>query len=227
MVQWFNAAGVRSVIEVVTRPRLLLPHMVVPDIRSLPLEVLQRRGIRFLVFDKDNCLTAPYSTHLHPPFATAWLRCKTLFPGRILVVSNSAGTKDDHAHSEAAAIERALGVPVLRHAVKKPGCAAEILEKLGQMACQAAGPGHIAVVGDRLATDIVLANKAHMLAIWTTEIIARKGDSAVAAALRQIEHRAYRVLRRAGIRAPPHESGIPDCAAAPSQKEAKQKNKTK
>lgn len=39
------------------------------DIRNIHFEQLKRQGgIQAMGFDKDNCLTAPYVPHIHPPF---------------------------------------------------------------------------------------------------------------------------------------------------------------
>ncbi|KAJ2816480.1 hypothetical protein GGI24_005711, partial [Coemansia furcata] len=157
-------------------------------------------GIKYLVFDKDNCLTAPYATEIHSEFQHAWSQCISVFTrSNILIVSNSAGTSDSTSAHE---VEVALGVPVLRHRIKKPGCGQEILDALG------AKPSEIAVVGDRLATDIVLANTNGMLAIWTRDIITEKGDNPVAVVLRALEHRVYEILSRRNVQPPAHPSGI-------------------
>ncbi|KAJ2037638.1 hypothetical protein GGI08_008452 [Coemansia sp. S2] len=177
-----------------------MPHLSVPDMRSIPYETLRTSGIKYLVFDKDNCLTAPYATEIHLEFQQAWSQCISIFTrNNILIVSNSAGTPDSTSAHE---VEAALGVPVLRHTVKKPGCGQEILDALG------AKPSEIAVVGDRLATDVVLANTNAMLAIWTRDIITEKGDNSVAVVLRALEHRLYEVLRRRNVQPPAHPSGI-------------------
>ncbi|KAJ2007286.1 hypothetical protein H4R26_000879 [Coemansia thaxteri] len=200
MVQSFNPAGLRAAFALLRRPHMLMPHIAVPDMRTIPYEALHAAGIKYLVFDKDNCLTAPYANHIHPEFAAAWSRCLALFArSSILIVSNSAGTPDDIDACAAAAVESALAVPVLRHTEKKPACGPEILAALG-----AKRPDEVAVIGDRLATDVVLANANGMLAIWTTNIVSAQGDNPVAAALRSLEHHAYGVLRRRNIRPPAH-----------------------
>lgn len=52
-------------------------------------------GIRGLIYDKDNTLTAPYVDEVHPVVAQAFQASKDVFGDRILVLSNSAGTADD------------------------------------------------------------------------------------------------------------------------------------
>ncbi|KAJ1953034.1 hypothetical protein EC988_003226 [Linderina pennispora] len=155
-------------------------------------------GIEYMVFDKDNCLTAPYLDVVHTEFLPAWENCLDVFSrSNVMIVSNSAGTPDDTDDAAACAVEAALGVRVLRHAVKKPGCGPEVIEAFGNVC-----PGKIAVVGDRLMTDVALANFNGMMGIWTRDIITTKGDNAAAAAIRKAEHWAYRALVRRGVHAP-------------------------
>lgn len=126
-----NLSGVVAILAVIFRPSLVVPHVQVPDIRHLDWEALHANGVRFLVFDKDNCLTAPHSDVLEPSITEAWERCQRVF-GRenILIVSNSSGSSDDPSGLGAESLSRALNVPVLCHQQKKPssGCAAEALE---------------------------------------------------------------------------------------------------
>ncbi|TKY87107.1 hypothetical protein EX895_003784 [Sporisorium graminicola] len=126
-----NPAGVAAILAVVFRPSLVIPHVQVPDIRHLDWDALHANGVRFLVFDKDNCLTAPHSDVLESTIAEAWQRCQRVF-GRenILIVSNSSGSSDDPSGLGAESLSRALNVPVLCHRYKKPamGCATEALE---------------------------------------------------------------------------------------------------
>ncbi|KAJ2707961.1 hypothetical protein FB645_000311 [Coemansia sp. IMI 203386] len=200
MVQSFNLAGIKAAFALLRRPHLFVPHMAVSDIRSIPFDQLHQNGIRYMVFDKDNCLTAPYIDHIHPEFEAAWSRCKQIYsPKQILIVSNSAGTPDDAGYEAAERVEQALGVSVLRHETKKPACGQEVLDRLGT-----ANPGEVAVVGDRLATDVMLANLNGMYSIWTRDIITTNGDNAAAAVLRRAEHSIVEVLVKRGIQAPVH-----------------------
>ncbi|PIA18035.1 HAD-superfamily phosphatase [Coemansia reversa NRRL 1564] len=187
MVQSFNIAALRSGWKLLRKPSLLMPQMVVSDIRAIPFAKLHQIGIKYLVFDKDNCLTAPYIDQIHPEFKHVWSQCLSIFsPCNILIVSNSVGTRDDPKGHGAERVERGLGVPVLRHVEKKPRCGAEILDALG-----ADSPADIAVVGDRLFTDVALANLSGMVSIWTQVIVSEKGDNRAAALIRTLEHRLY------------------------------------
>lgn len=204
MVQSINTAGIRASLLLLRRPHLLMPHMAVQDIRGIPYKKLRQQGIKYLVFDKDNCLTAPYIDHIHPEFKSVWSECLSVFtPSNIRIVSNSAGTSDDPNGQAAQRVEEALGVPVLPHKMKKPGCGEVILESFNDSKMS-----EIAVIGDRLATDVAMANMNGMLAIWTQNIITSKGDNKMASILRWIEHRSYEYLRNHNVQAPVHPSGI-------------------
>lgn len=126
-----NLSGVVAVLAVLVRPSLVVPHVQVPDISHLDWSALHANGVRFVVFDKDNCLTAPHSDTIQPSIAAAWVDCQRVF-GRenVLVVSNSSGSSDDPSGLGAESLSRALNVPVLCHKQKKPAraCAAEALE---------------------------------------------------------------------------------------------------
>lgn len=79
-------------------------------------------------------------------------------------MSNSAGTNDDTDHAQAAKLERDTGVTVLRHATKKPGCHPEIMAYFAQHGITNAS--EIVVVGDRLFTDILMANMMGAWGVW-------------------------------------------------------------
>lgn len=106
----------------------------------------------------NNLLTIPQST---------WLKLKSLYPPeRILIVSNSAGTDDDKHHAQAKTLEENTGVSVLRHSIKKPGCLDEIKQ---YFANQNIKPSEIVIVGDRLFTDMVMANMMGSWGCWISE----------------------------------------------------------
>ncbi|ORZ02691.1 mitochondrial PGP phosphatase-domain-containing protein [Syncephalastrum racemosum] len=199
MVQSFNFAGIVNTFRVLLNPSLAVPHIVVNDLRSIPFRQLKQDGIRAMAYDKDNCLTAPYVTSIHPPFKEAWAECKATFGVQnIVIVSNSAGTPDDPNGKEADNLEKALGVSVLRHAEKKPACGAALAAHLAPLQAH-----QVAVVGDRILTDIVFGNLNGNKTIWTREIVTEQGDNKMAAKLRRLEHKIVDWLARRNVKPPP------------------------
>ncbi|KAI8591023.1 mitochondrial PGP phosphatase-domain-containing protein [Geranomyces variabilis] len=199
MVQSLNLAALGSLAKLVRNPSLLVPHLVVPDVRSINYPALKAAGVRVMVFDKDNTITAPYVDSVHPPFESAWAACKQTFgAGKVLIVSNSAGTRDDAGHMKAKKVEDALGVPVFRHEIKKPSGGELLPAHVGHPAAA------IAVVGDRLFTDIVYGNASGMMTIYVSQIVTEQGDNAFAAAIRRMERPLLQWLQARGINPPEH-----------------------
>jgi phosphatidylglycerophosphatase GEP4 len=94
---------------------------------------------------------------------------KAAYPGkRLLIVSNTAGALSyDPQRKLASEVEKATGVTVLSHRVKKPGCGDEIMDYFRQHPeTGVTGPHQIAIVGDRLSTDMMLANMMGSWGIW-------------------------------------------------------------
>ncbi|KAI8061705.1 mitochondrial PGP phosphatase-domain-containing protein [Gongronella butleri] len=199
MPQSLNWSGILNTFRVLANPSLAVPHIIVNDIREIPFQQLKDRGIKAIAFDKDNCLTAPYQHQIHPPFQEAWDRCKATFGAdRVLIVSNSAGTLDDHDGKEAKTVSEALGVHVLRHSIKKPSGGDALMKHVNEPASD------IAMVGDRLLTDIVYGNLNGNLTIWTRRVITEKGDNKAAVLIRRWEHQWVKVLHHLNVRPYPH-----------------------
>lgn len=84
------------------------------------------------------------------------------------MVSNTSGaTSWDKDLTQAAQVEKGTGLHVLPHAVKKPGCGPEIMDYFSQHPeTGVTDPSHVAVVGDRLTTDMMLANMMGGWGFW-------------------------------------------------------------
>jgi phosphatidylglycerophosphatase GEP4 len=114
---------------------------------------------------------------LSPAFSQA---LKVFTPQRVLVVSNSSGTaSEDPGFIEAQSVERELKCHVLRHNHKKPtkACASEIAVYFTRLSANSSGsyPGpRIVLIGDRLLTDMLLANEMGAYGIWTTRLWERE-----------------------------------------------------
>ncbi|KAJ3290005.1 hypothetical protein HDU79_003620 [Rhizoclosmatium sp. JEL0117] len=183
--QSWNPKGLTSIWTLLTRPSLSL----------------KREGIKAICFDKDNTLTAPYSVDIHPPFKAAWKECIDTFGSeQVVIVSNSAGSNNDVGYAEATRIQESLKIHVIRHAEKKPGGAQDLFNHFPSLQ-----PSQIAVVGDRLLTDIVYGNKMGAFTILTTKIITEEGDNRFALHLRRFENRILvPFLNTLGVKPPSH-----------------------
>jgi len=83
-------------------------------------------------------------------------------------------------------------VTVLPHRTKKPGCGDEILEyfkKYPETGVTRAE--HIAVVGDRLTTDVMMANFMGSYAVWVKDgVVGEDGTGVVSVFLSPISFRS-------------------------------------
>ncbi|ORX94375.1 HAD-superfamily phosphatase [Basidiobolus meristosporus CBS 931.73] len=177
MGQSFNPQGIINAFKVLVRPKLIVPHSVVKDIRDINYLKLKEGGIKTIAFDKDNCLTAPYANQLHAPFKESWTECKRVFGENIVIVSNSAGTNDDAQYKKVcySYVLYMFRVKVLRREEKKPGGGGALLKY-----CQTTDPTTIAFVGDRLLTDVLFGNLNGMYTIFTKQIVTEQGDNPIA-----------------------------------------------
>ena len=108
---------------------------------------------------------------------------------RVAILSNSAGSGDDEGFVDAARVEAMTGLPVIRHVLKKPACADEVLEFLRPLTA-----AEVCVVGDRLLTDVLFANQSGMLSILVPPID-RLRDHPVAILIRLLESLLLRLVR--------------------------------
>lgn len=171
-------------------PSSLLPHSTIPTLLSLPLPLGQALStstslpghpktpitIKALVLDKDNTFCPPNSTALHPAYIAklSKITASPEFrsnPHSILIVSNTAGSTPAPEHeSEALELERELSIPVLRQQPgrKKPFCGPDVLEHFRKHGITS-NPAEIAIVGDRLATDVLLAREMGAWSVWVRD----------------------------------------------------------
>jgi phosphatidylglycerophosphatase GEP4 len=201
MVQSLNWPAITTAVRVLATAsgrRLAMPHIEVRDIRHLDFAQMRAAGCAAVVFDKDNTLTAPYIDSIHPQLASALDECCREFPGRVAVLSNSAGTPDDPGHAAADRLERALGVPVLRRAHKKPRGFESVVAHFGGV-----DPASIVMVGDRYLTDVVFGNLHGMLSVHTRQLTTA-GDNPVARWMRVLEDRLLACYRWMRVRPPLH-----------------------
>ena len=206
---WNPLALIATARTLIRRPGLLVPHVAVRNVDELNYDALRAAGVASIIFDKDNTLTAPYVDTAHIDAADAITRAKDAFGAdNCIVLSNSAGSGDDAPEYNAAkACEAALGLRVARHPdAQKPQCLVDVVASL-----KSSDVNSVAVVGDRLATDVLAANEIGALSVHTRPLDT-KGDNPAALLSRFLENRLLLpLLRRLGA-APPTHPAVADLA---------------
>ncbi|KAF9047501.1 mitochondrial PGP phosphatase-domain-containing protein [Panaeolus papilionaceus] len=182
-----NIPGILVPFQLLLHPRLVIPTLIVKDIRQIDFGALKRAGYRGAVFDKDNCLTIPHDDRLVPELQEAWKGCRETFgEHNVLIVSNSAGTYLDAGGLQSESVSYHLSVPVLQHKAFKPAYSCiSAIRKYFTTLPDPIKDNELIIVGDRIFTDVVIANRmrrqnylsrthkrhpAGPLSIWTTGV---------------------------------------------------------
>ncbi|KAF3991676.1 hypothetical protein FT663_00987 [Candidozyma haemuli var. vulneris] len=171
-MQIFNASAILNVGRLTYNPSLCLPHLTVASFDKLPIPFKipghENATIKGVVLDKDNCFAKDKDDKVWPAYSDIWAQLQKNYPKEhLLIVSNSAGTNDDTNYQQAEKLERDTGVTVLRHPTKKPGCHEEIMAYFAEHGITKAS--EIVVIGDRLFTDMLMANMMGAWGIWLSE----------------------------------------------------------
>ena len=129
-----------------------LPSMHVPRVASIDPAVLELSGIRGIIFDVDNTLTLHHRKVLHPSASEAFYALSSSF--RCIIFSNCGRRR----HEE---LFKIFNIPIVPFGFRKPGKAGfEAAISRLQLP-----PHQIAVIGDRLLTDILGGNQSGCLTI--------------------------------------------------------------
>ncbi|TKA29247.1 hypothetical protein B0A50_03757 [Salinomyces thailandicus] len=175
-----NVSATANVFRLFTNPALCLPQYTIATFDQLPIPLTNLSAsnngekppdIRAIVLDKDNCFAIPKQDTVYPAYQTKFAELRKAYPGsKLLIVSNSAGTGSDPGYRQADSLERGTGVKVLRHSTKKPGCHGEIMNYFrSQPETGVTKSSQVAVVGDRLFTDVLMANMMGAHGIWVKD----------------------------------------------------------
>ncbi|KAF1944740.1 HAD-superfamily phosphatase [Clathrospora elynae] len=204
-----NISGTLNIFRLLREPTLCLPQHTVSTFNHLPIplsKALPRKDgteqkeadIQAVVLDKDNCFAVPHTNEIHKPYQDHFQRLRHAYPGtKLLIVSNTAGTDSDKNQKEAALLEANTGIKVLRHSTKKPGCKEEVMAYFkAHPDSGVTRPDQIAVVGDRLSTDIMMANMMGSYGVWVRDGVTGRGFFA------RMEDRLQGFLFRRGYSAP-------------------------
>lgn len=165
----FNLSATLNVLRLFWEPTLVKPTLVLNDFNSLGNYLIPGTIIKAVVVDKDNCFALAYDDKVWHAYVDKWDQLRRQYPGdSLLIVSNSAGTNDDISYKEAKILEERTGVKVLRHSTKKPGCHKEIIHFFKSKGV-ISNSNEVAVIGDRLFTDVLMANMMGSHGIWLRE----------------------------------------------------------
>jgi phosphatidylglycerophosphatase GEP4 len=192
MKQSINLSSLRQLGKFIMNPRLLVPNYYFRSVNDLDMESLYMRGARYVIFDKDNTLTVPFEEFLDnsvKDVVTSLKNPQSKFYRRIAILSNSVGSSNDPDYQMAKETEQTLGIPVIRHFLKKPDCLKEVLEHFDATVGNRKGnvnPREIVIVGDRVLTDIVFGNMHNMLTVLVKPLTVRR-DHPVSAIIRFLE----------------------------------------
>jgi uncharacterized protein len=160
---------------------LLQPNLVLGgDVLNLSLETLQQQGIAGLILDVDDTLVSAYSRQLSGELHQ-WV--ETIRPHvKIWLVSNNLN------QPRIAQIGEALQLPYLWGAGKPSR------RKLRQAAREMDLPANrIAMVGDRLFTDVLAGNRLGMYTVMVEPMV-NPGDPPRLHLLRTLEVRFFRLI---------------------------------
>ena len=143
--------------------RLKLDQLLTPDwlagttLAHLPLEPLQQRGIHALVLDVDRTIL-PRRQEALPPAAEQWLRhASGLMPVHLFSNNPSRRRIGGVARSLDLAFTTSAGKP-RRSALRR------VLDGLGM------APAHVALVGDRIFTDVMAGNRLGLFTVLVKPI---------------------------------------------------------
>lgn len=162
-MQLLNIHALKSLAHAVRhRETLLRPALRLAHVSELAAHHLAQLRVAAVVLDVDNTLTLPYAETAADPRVLAVLRALQIAVGapNVALLSNHAGSADDRSGARADALERALGVAVIRHRAKKP--AYELSDAIRLHFHMRHVLPHVAFVGDRLLTDVYFANRVGM-----------------------------------------------------------------
>ncbi|PWY70540.1 hypothetical protein BO83DRAFT_55396 [Aspergillus eucalypticola CBS 122712] len=183
-----------AVSTLLKNPSNFLPHLTIPTITHLPENLgpavhpnTQKPPptIRALVLDKDNTLCHPKTTSFPSEILKKLhaLRTSPTSPftadNSILIVSNRAGSHPRY-DAEVRELEKELGelrIPVFRlpeGSEKKPFCGREVLEWFRERGVVSRAD-EIAVVGDRLGTDVLMAVEMGSWSVWCRDGVTEGG----------------------------------------------------
>lgn len=145
-----------------------------------------------MCFDKDNTLTLPDSLDIVDPFLKILQDSREKFE-KVSIISNGPGNlSKDKNYIQSNLLKSKYGIDVIRHSKPKPFCTMEFLEYFSSFKKE-----EIVLIGDRLFTDILMANRMGIKSIFVYPIT-KERESMTVAFLRRIEFKILKILENGG-----------------------------
>ena len=169
--------------HLIPRRSELRPDLQFDSIADIDARVLYGLGVRAVGFDADQTLCAFHGTDIHERLLTSIESMRDLFSGQVCIISNCA----DNRRAE---LKEHFPFHVITNGEKKPS-----IEPYREAERHFGVPAEQwAFVGDRLATDIVGANRAGWRSILVSPLVPETDPWYIALA-RSYERLLWRVYR--------------------------------
>ncbi|KAG9239036.1 mitochondrial PGP phosphatase-domain-containing protein [Amylocarpus encephaloides] len=203
----FNLSATLSLFRLITKPSLILPQATIRNFNELPIPLnkafegkYKNVDIRAVVLDKDNCFAWPKENTVWKEYEPHLNRLRATHTTTLLIVSNTAGSTSDPTLSQSRLLATTTSIPVLTHTLKKPSCGPDIMAYFkSHPATGVTRPDQIAVVGDRLTTDVMMANMMGAYSVFVADgTMGREGLGVLA----KMEQGVASFLLRSGFEAP-------------------------
>jgi HAD superfamily phosphatase (TIGR01668 family) len=123
------------------------------DISVINWNAIKDHGFKAVCFDKDNVLTRPKQMHIHEPFKESLLQATSLF--RCAVLSNSV------FRGRNLLVDGDQFIDCIPHTLPKPFCSKDLSAHF-----EGIPNSEVLFIGDRLFTDICMANRSSMFSIY-------------------------------------------------------------
>lgn len=200
-------ANIFACLRGLIAPSTLMPNVSVADVGKIDFAALEKIGVSYVGFDKDNTLTKPGELKVDSAVKQKFEECKRIFPNRVILVSNSRKLPERY--------DKELGIEVFRAKNLKPLGGMELIKWIREREKMSdKEPVKLAFFGDRVLTDVLYANKNDFLSFLVTKTLGLKGESRVISWLRKREYWLLKKLKGMGVK-----SKLPEYVTVKSNEE--------
>ena len=145
-----------SLVVIFFKRKLAQPHFCFNSINDIDPEKLKESGCQGVILDKDNTITFFYENELAPQVADTVNEFKKVFGKNLVILSNTASNTEIN------------GIQVLKRSFKKPFGISSVEKYFKE------NKGGLAIIGDRVFTDIVFGNRHNFLTFYCNPLDLKK-----------------------------------------------------